>query len=74
MKTLSMISWWPSKGRVMFYFVEEDEESIDEQEVEGDIHEEGYQSLKEEKDFPCEYRRKNILMKHTILMSKRSSL
>jgi hypothetical protein len=32
--------------------VEEDEESIDEQEVEEKIHEEGYQSLKEEKELP----------------------
>jgi hypothetical protein len=32
--------------------VEEDEESIDEQEVEEKIHEEGYQSLEEEQELP----------------------
>jgi hypothetical protein len=53
MKTLSTISWWPSKGKgYLLDLVEEDEESFDEQEVEEKIHEEGYQSLEEEQELP----------------------
>jgi hypothetical protein len=39
--------------------VEEDEESIDKQEVEEKIHEEGYQTIEEEKKLPHDYVKDN---------------